>query len=152
MVAWRYGISLLVFNSISHEWAQQTSEISSWALEEKLDISARPRIIIHVITFCSLLPLRRKLLCRPSEWVSEWVSECNNRIRAQRALSISIRCFPIFETSPETDFSSEYVTEMLHSYIFGPSVVKYDILINNRRVSFMQLQTAIFPFPSQLFC
>ena len=47
--------------------------------------------------------------------------------------AISIRCFPIFETSPETKFSSEYFTEMLLSYIFGPSVVKYDILSNNRR-------------------
>ena len=26
MVAWRYGIPLLVFNSIPYEWAQRTSE------------------------------------------------------------------------------------------------------------------------------
>ena len=51
----------------------------------------------------------------------------------QRTLPISIRCFPIFETSLKTEFSSEYFTELLLSYIFGPSVVKYDVLSNNRR-------------------
>ena len=30
------------------------------------------------------------------------------------------------------EFSSEYFTEILRSYIFGPSAVKYDILSNNR--------------------
>ena len=42
--------------------------------------------------------------------------------------------FVIFETSPETKFSSEYFTEMLLSYwyIFGPSMVKYNILSNSR--------------------
>ena len=39
---------------------------------------------------------------------------------------------PIFENSPETEFSSEYLTAMLLSHIFGPSVVKYNILSNNR--------------------
>ena len=38
----------------------------------------------------------------------------------------------IFETSLEMEFSSEYVTEMLLSFIFRPSVVKYDILSNKR--------------------
>ena len=47
--------------------------------------------------------------------------------------TISIRCSPIFETSLETEFSSENFTEMLLSYIFGPSVVIYDIRSNNRR-------------------
>ena len=32
--------------------------------------------------FCSLLPRKRRLLCCLSEWASEWVSECNNRIQA----------------------------------------------------------------------
>ena len=44
---------------------------------------------------------------------------------------------PIFpylgDGSPETEFFSEYFTETLLSYIFGPSVVKYGILSNNRR-------------------
>ena len=35
MVALRYGISLLMFNSIPHEWAQGTSETSRWTLKEK---------------------------------------------------------------------------------------------------------------------
>ena len=47
--------------------------------------------------------------------------------------NISIRYSLIVETSPETEFSLEYFTEMLLSYIFGPSVVKYGILSNNRR-------------------
>ena len=34
---------------------------------------------------CSLLPLRRKLHLL-SFWVTEWVSECNNRIRAHNEL------------------------------------------------------------------
>ena len=45
MVACRYGIILLVFNSIAHEWAQRRSELSSWTNEEKLHINARPCII-----------------------------------------------------------------------------------------------------------
>ena len=46
---------------------------------------------------------------------------------------ISNRCSPILFQTPETEFSSDYFTEMLLIYIFGPSVVKYDILSNNRR-------------------
>ena len=63
------------------------------------------------------------------------MSECNNRIRALNELCRFRSDVPptIFETSPETEFSSEYFTEMLLRYIFGPSVVKYDILSNNRR-------------------
>ena len=83
--------------------------------------------------FCSLLPLRCKLLCRPSDWESE----CNNRIRAFNELCRFRSDVPptIFETSPQKEFSSEYFTEMLLRYIFGPSVVKYDVLSNNRRSS-----------------
>jgi len=78
--------------------------------------------------FCSLLPL--------SFWVSEWLTECNDRIRAYNELCwsvLSIWYSPILETSPDKEFSSEYFTEILRSDIFGPSVVKYDILSNNRR-------------------
>ena len=38
----------------------------------------------------------------------------------------------ILETSPEKELSSEYFTEMLLSYIFGSSVVKYGILSSKR--------------------
>ena len=38
MAACRYRISLLAFNLISHKWAQQTLEISSWTLKEKFPI------------------------------------------------------------------------------------------------------------------
>ena len=47
MVAWRSGISLLVFNLISHSFATLTREISDLALEEKFNISARPCIIVY---------------------------------------------------------------------------------------------------------
>jgi len=46
MVAWGYGISVVVFNSISHEWAQRTSEIWRWTLEEKFRVSLCPCIIL----------------------------------------------------------------------------------------------------------
>ena len=49
MVAWRYGISLLVFNSISHSFATLTREISRWTLEEKFHVSARPCIIVYLL-------------------------------------------------------------------------------------------------------
>ena len=48
MDAWRYGIYLRVFTSISNEWAQWTSEISMWTLEDKFHISARPCIILYL--------------------------------------------------------------------------------------------------------
>ena len=52
--------------------------------------------------------------------------------------------FPIFETSPETEFSSEYFTEMLLSYIVGPRMVKYDILSNNRRSALHAVIDCVF--------
>ena len=52
MGARRYGISLRVFNSIAHEWAQRTSEMSSWTREEKFHIYKQPCIIFfyHINT------------------------------------------------------------------------------------------------------
>ena len=50
MVAWRYRISLLTFNSISHSFAALTHEILSWPPKEKFHISVRP-CIIHSISF-----------------------------------------------------------------------------------------------------
>ena len=41
MGAWRYGIYLLVFKSISHSFAALTRSISIWSLEDKFHISAR---------------------------------------------------------------------------------------------------------------
>ena len=40
----RYGISLRVFNSIAHAWAQQTGEVSSWTREEKFHFCKQPCI------------------------------------------------------------------------------------------------------------
>ena len=44
-------IFLLMFNSISHEWAQQTSEISSWTLEDKICIHAHAFNILYIHIF-----------------------------------------------------------------------------------------------------
>jgi len=65
--------------------------------------------------------------------MSEWVSVT---IESEPwTNSFLIWCSPIFETYPEREFSLEYFTEnlMLLSYIFVPSMVKYNILSNNRR-------------------
>ena len=93
--------------------------------------------------FWSLLPLRCKLLCCPSEWVSQ----CNNKIQALNELCRFWSDGPIFETSLETEFSSEYYyTEMLLSFIFGPSEVKYDIVSNNRRSKLHAVIDCLFFF------
>ena len=76
---------------------------------------------------CNMAAVQNLYWFFDSEWVSATIEPSIG------TLPISIRCSPIFETSPERDFSLEYFTEMLFSYIFGPSVVKYDILSNDRR-------------------
>ena len=48
MVACRFGISFLVFNSTSHSFAVLTRELSSQTLEEKFHIYARPCIILYL--------------------------------------------------------------------------------------------------------
>ena len=49
MIACRYEISLLVFNSTSHSFAALTRVLSSQTLEEKFHIYARPRIFLSNI-------------------------------------------------------------------------------------------------------
>ena len=71
MVACRYGIILLVFNSIAHEWAQRRSELSSWTNEDKLHINARPCIIPYensVLWFCQCKVLYRKPAFSGCKW------------------------------------------------------------------------------------
>ena len=51
MPAYGYEFYLLVVNSISHEWAQRTSEISSWPLEDKIHIHARACNILYVSSY-----------------------------------------------------------------------------------------------------
>ena len=48
MVACRYGISPLVFNSTSHSFAVLIRELSIRTLKEKLHIYARPCIILYL--------------------------------------------------------------------------------------------------------
>ena len=56
MVACRYGILLLVFNSTSHSFAALTRELLSQTLEEKFHIYALPCIILHLsgLSICAL--------------------------------------------------------------------------------------------------
>ena len=91
--------------------------------------------------FCSLLPLRCKLLCCPSEWVSE----CNNRIRSPNELCRFPSDVPRSLKLPRRR-SFLLSTEMLLSYIFGPSVVKYDILSNNRGSKLRAVIDSLFYF------
>ena len=49
MPARGYEFYLRVVNSISHEWAQRTSEILSWPLEDKIHIHARACNILFII-------------------------------------------------------------------------------------------------------
>ena len=62
----RYGISLWVFNLIAHEWAQQTSEMSSWTQEEKFHIYKQPCII------CLSYKHNSPLLRRKADFINEW--------------------------------------------------------------------------------
>ena len=50
MAARGYEFYLRVFNSISHEWAQRTSEISSWTREDKIRIHKRACILFIIET------------------------------------------------------------------------------------------------------
>ena len=47
MVSWISGIFLLVFNLISHEWAQRTSEISSWTPRRKFPVAGSNLILVN---------------------------------------------------------------------------------------------------------
>ena len=49
MPARGYEFYLRVVNSISHEWAQRTSEISSWPREDKIHIHKRACNILFII-------------------------------------------------------------------------------------------------------
>ena len=55
MPAYGYEFYLLVVNSISHEWAQRTSEISSWPLEDKIHIHARACNILYLFNWIEQL-------------------------------------------------------------------------------------------------
>ena len=48
MPAYGYEFYLLVVNSISHSFAALTREISSWPLEDKIDIHARACNILYI--------------------------------------------------------------------------------------------------------
>ena len=59
----RYEISLRVFNSIAHEWAQRTCEMSNWTREEKFNMHA---------LFCLLCKHNSPLLTRIVNFIYKW--------------------------------------------------------------------------------
>ena len=61
-----HGISLLMFNSIAHKWAQQTSEMSSWTWE-KNSISTSNHVL-----FCLSYKHNSPLLRRKAHLINEW--------------------------------------------------------------------------------
>ena len=86
--------------------------------------------------FSSLLPLRCKLLCRPSEWVRVTIeSEPPINPTDSDTMFLNSLKLPL-----ETEFPSEYFTEMLLSYIFRLIVV---ILSNNRCIN-LSIKTSEF--------
>lgn len=80
-----------------------------------------------------------------SFWVSECVSVMTECEPSTNSANL-IRCCLIFETFLEMEFSSEYVSEMLLSFIFRPSVVKYDILRNKRCNELHAVRDCLFFF------
>ena len=75
MVPWRYGISLFLFNSICHKWAQRTSEILSWTRKEKFPIAnmiMRFRLLCISVTVCRIVYLWAQELHLNSEWWWVW--------------------------------------------------------------------------------
>ena len=57
MVACRYEISLLVFNSTPHSFAALSRELSSKTLEEKFHIHAHPSITFSIYLQVLTTPL-----------------------------------------------------------------------------------------------
>ena len=51
----RYGIYLRLFNLISDDWGQPTSEISSWTQEEKFHICKHPCIILFTMNILVMI-------------------------------------------------------------------------------------------------
>ena len=62
----RYGICLQVFNSIAHEWAQRTSEMSSWTRKRNF-ISTSNHVLL-----CLSHKRNRPLLTREVHLINEW--------------------------------------------------------------------------------
>ena len=62
----RYGISLQVFNSIAHEWAQRTSEMSSWTRKRNF-ISTSNHVLL-----CLSHKRNSPLLTREVHIINEW--------------------------------------------------------------------------------
>ena len=64
----RYGINLRVFNSIAHELAQRTSEMSSWTREEKFYTVSTSN---HEL-FCLSSKYNSPFLRRKADLINEW--------------------------------------------------------------------------------
>ena len=82
MADWRYGISLLVFNSTSYSAAALTCEVSRWTLEEKFHISAHPCIILYDLWTKKSIPFNCPFACTPwwawnnEIWIHIFLYDC----------------------------------------------------------------------------
>jgi len=63
MGAPRYGISLPLFNSVSHKWAQRTSEIQSWTHQR--EISYLQAAMCYFVYFMNILIKMSKVVQMP---------------------------------------------------------------------------------------
>ena len=94
MIACRYGISLLVFNSTSHSFAALTRELSSWTLVEKFHIYARPCIILYWV--CGIVKLDYMVTLSTISFLAgfkdQWVQIKNASSVRRRRNQLSI-CF-----------------------------------------------------------
>ena len=67
--------------------------------------------------------------------ISQWAREDS---------AVIVKYSLILETSLQTEFSSEYFTEMLLSYIFMPSLIKYGSLSNKRCSKLSAIKDCLF--------
>ena len=104
-VAWPLGYEMLNSNIVS-----TMIQRSSWRVRE---------CVLKTHLFCSL-PLLYVV------HLSEWVSVTTESEPTTNFVDFDPIYSPIWETLPETEFSSECTGTLLF-YIFGPSVVKYGI-------------------------
>ena len=73
------------------------------------------------------------------------MSEGNNRIRAHNELYRFRSDIPRSKRlTQRRNFFSEYFTEMLLSYMYGPCMVKYGILSNSRRIKLQAVIDCLF--------
>ena len=85
-----------------------------------------------IFMVCQNLQYLWQICCKNSFIDSHHEKTMNKSLKRQGLTSMPARFSLNLRASLKREFSSEYFTEMLLSYIFGPRVVKCGILSNNR--------------------